>query len=132
LVIDALSNRIICLDPHNGTSASAPLNESGTLNSIGVGGGYVWVTDDTGGAVWRVSLDLRTVRSIAVGARPDDVVYADGSVWVANYGDESVSKVDPGLAQEIEGYPIGIRPRALAVANGEVWVAGNLLGLDLS
>jgi DNA-binding beta-propeller fold protein YncE len=71
-------------------------------------------------------------RAIPVGARPDDVAYADGNVWVASYGDETVSKVDPGLAQETARYPIGIRPRALAVANGEVWVAGNLLGLDLS
>jgi DNA-binding beta-propeller fold protein YncE len=131
-VVDALDNTITRIDPRNGRSKSAPLNESATLNSIGVGGGYIWITDDAGGEVWRVSVDLRSVRAITVGARPDDVMYAGGIVWVANYGDETVSKVDPGLAQETARYPIGIRPRALAVADGEVWVAGNLLGLDLS
>jgi class 3 adenylate cyclase len=131
-VVDALDNTITRIDPRSGRTKSAPLNQSATLNSIGVGGGYLWITDDAGGEVWRVSVDLRSVRAITVGARPDDVVYAGGIVWVANYGDETVSKVDPGLAQETARYPIGIRPRALAVADGKVWVAGNLLGIDYS
>ena len=57
----------------------------------------------------------RVVAAVPVGVLPSAVAAGAGSVWVANYGDESVSKVDPGLAQEIERYPIGIRPRALRV-----------------
>jgi class 3 adenylate cyclase len=131
-VIDALDNRITRVDPRNGRTKWAPLNESGTLNSIGVGGGYVWITDATEGEVWRVSMDLRTVKSIPVGVRPEDVVYADAAVWVANYGDGTVSKVDPGLGIETAKYPVGIQPRALAVANGKVWVAGFIVGIELS
>jgi class 3 adenylate cyclase len=131
-VVDALDNTITRIDPRGGRTKSAPLNQSATLNSIAVGGGYIWITDDAGGEVWRVSVDLRSVRAITVGARPDDVMYAGDFVWVANYGDETVSKVDPGLAQETARYPVGIRPRALAVAGGKVWVAGNLLGIDYS
>jgi DNA-binding beta-propeller fold protein YncE len=89
----------------------------------------VWITDDTLDIVWRVSTDLNEVTSIPVGARPDDVAYADGNVWVANYGDGSVSKVDPGLAQELMRYPVGIHPRALAAANGKLWVVGDVFGL---
>jgi DNA-binding beta-propeller fold protein YncE len=71
-------------------------------------------------------------RAIPVGARPDDVAYADGNVWVASYGDGTVSKVNPGLAQEIARYPVGIQPRALAAANGTLWVVGDLPGSNTS
>ena len=73
--------------------------------------------------VWWVSKDFN-VTSIPVGARPDDVVYANGIVWVATYDDGSVSKVDPCLAQELTKYPVGIRFRALAAANAKVWMVG--------
>ena len=79
--------------------------------------------------VWWVSKDFN-VTSIPVGARPDDVVYANGIVWVATYDDGSVSKVDPCLAQELTKYPVGIRFRALGrerqgVDGGDVFGLAN-------
>lgn len=46
-------------------------------------------------------------------------VYANGVVWVANYSDESVSKVNPSLLVQAVSYPVGIYPRAVAVADGK-------------
>ena len=131
-VLDEEGGTLTRLAARDGARTKFPLDTAGTLSSLGVGGGYVWITDDTGGVVWRVPTDLSSVRSIAVGARPDDVVYASGNVWVANYGDGTVSKVDPGLAQETARYPVGIQPRALAAANGTVWVVGDLPGSNTS
>jgi class 3 adenylate cyclase len=127
-VVDAERGIVTRVVPRSAGRTPIPLNESGTLSSIGVGGGFVWITDDTGDVVWRVNTDLGGVKAIAVGDRPDDVVYADGTVWVANYGDESVSRVDPVLAQEKARYPVGIQPKALAAANGKVWVVGDVVG----
>jgi class 3 adenylate cyclase len=128
-VIDGTTGMLTRVAPGEGRTTRRSLNTAGDLSSIATGGGYVWITDDTLGVVWRVRTDLSDVRSIPVGARPDDVAYADGNVWVANYGDGSVSKVDPGLAQELMRYPVGIHPRALAAANGKVWVVGDVFGL---
>ena len=100
------------------------------MNSIAIGGGSVWITDDTGGMLWRIKTDLSSVSSTPVRSRPDDVTYAEGSVWVANFGDASISKVDPGLLQVTADYPVGIQPSAIAVADGKVWVAGFLLGTN--
>ena len=124
--MDRAGTAVTRIDPKTRATKPAPLNGSGTLSSIGVGGGYVWITDDTDDEVWRMSTDMRSVRAITVGDRPDDVVYAAGAVWVANYGDETISKVEPGLAEQIATYPVGIRPRYLAVSDGEIWVGGDI------
>jgi class 3 adenylate cyclase len=128
-VIDGTTGMLTRVAPRDGQTTRRSLNTAGDLSSIATGGGKVWITDDTLDIVWRVSTDLNEVTSIPVGARPDDVAYADGNVWVANYGDGSVSKVDPGLAQELMRYPVGIHPRALAAANGKLWVVGDVFGL---
>jgi class 3 adenylate cyclase len=125
-VMDALRGRVTRVDPGNRSSKSRSLNESDNLSSIAFGGGYLWATDDTAGELWRVSTDLQSIRETAVGSGPDDVVYAMGVVWVANYDDESVSKVNPSLLVQAVGYPVGIHPRAMAVADGKVWVAGSI------
>lgn len=128
-VIDGTTGMLTRVAPRDGQTTRRSLNTAGDLSSIATGGGKVWITDNTLDIVWRVSTDLNEVTSIPVGARPDDVAYADGNVWVANYGDGSVSKVDPGLAQELMRYPVGIHPRALAAANGKLWVVGDVFGL---
>jgi class 3 adenylate cyclase len=128
-VIDGTTGMLTRVTPGDGRTTRRSLNTAGDLNSIATGGGKVWITDDTLDTVWRVSTDLNEVTSIPVGSRPDDVVYANGNVWVANYGDGSVSKVDPGLAQELMRYQVGIHPRALAAANGKLWVVGDVFGL---
>ena len=73
-----------------------------------------------------MSTDLQSIRATAVGSGPDDVVYANGVLWVANYDDESVSKVNPSLLVQAVSYPVGIYPQAVAVTDGKVWVVGNV------
>jgi streptogramin lyase len=125
-VMDAVRATVTRVDPLSGSSESRSLNESNTLTSIAFGGGYLWATDDTAGEVWRASADLQSIRATAVGSGPDDVVYANGVVWVANYDDESVSKVNPSLEAQAVSYHVDIHPRALAVADGKVWVVGDV------
>jgi len=130
-VMDAIRGSVTRVNPRNGSSKSRSLNESDNLSSIAFGGGYLWATDDTAGELWRVSTDLKSIGSTAVGSGPDDVVYANGAVWVANYDDESVSKVNPSLQVQSVGYPVGIQPRAVAVADGKVWVVGDVRPFEL-
>ena len=124
--MDAVKATVTRVDPRNRSTKSRSLNESNLLSSIAFGGGYLWATDHTAGELWRVSTDLQSIRSTTVGSHPDDVAYAEGAVWVANYGDETVSKVNPSLQVQAVSYPVGIHPQAVAVADGKVWVAGSV------
>jgi class 3 adenylate cyclase len=131
-VIDAAGDTLTRLNPVTGAKKRLPLNQAGYLKSVTVGGGYVWITDDTDGVVWRVDRNMSEPTSVAVGDHPYDAVYADGTVWVANHGDQTVSEVDPVLAQQTATHPVGIQPRTLAVTSGSVWVVGDRVGAIMS
>ena len=55
---------------------------------------------------------------IPVGAKPRGLAAEDGSAWVANSGDGSVTRLRDGLEIQVGG-----NPRDLAIADGTVWVA---------
>jgi DNA-binding beta-propeller fold protein YncE len=61
---------------------------------------------------------------VRVGDSPTAVAAGGGSLWVANTGAETVSRVDPRSARTV-GAPIAVGedPRAIAVGAGFVWVA---------
>lgn len=61
---------------------------------------------------------------VRVGDSPTAVAVSAGSVWVANTGDGTVSRIDPRSGQPV-GAPIGVGedPGAVAVGAGSVWVA---------
>ena len=67
----------------------------------------------------------KTTERINVGAEPSAVLVAGGSVWVADSGDGTVSRIDQsdwsGSPQRID---VGGRPDSLAFGAGSVWVAG--------
>jgi YVTN family beta-propeller protein len=60
---------------------------------------------------------------IRVGAGPSAVVGADGSVWVANTTDRTVSRVDTATNEVVATIPIGNAPAGLALTNDLLWVA---------
>jgi serine/threonine-protein kinase len=59
-----------------------------------------------------------------VGDSPTGVAVGEGAVWVANTGDETVTRIDPRTGRR-EGRPIrvGEDPRAITAGGGAVWVA---------
>jgi YVTN family beta-propeller protein len=68
----------------------------------------------------RTGLSIGTVH---VGAGPTQIVVANGYVWVANSGDNTVSKIDPSSDTVLPGIPAGNGPDSLATTQGVVWVA---------
>ncbi|MEU6142140.1 BTAD domain-containing putative transcriptional regulator [Streptomyces sp. NPDC047081] len=79
-----------------------------------------------------VSLDANTVGAVAggggpavpVGQSPDGLAWGAGSVWVANSGDDSVSRIDPDT-RAVQLIPVGAGPVAVAVSGDDVWVANS-------
>jgi DNA-binding beta-propeller fold protein YncE/predicted Ser/Thr protein kinase len=70
--------------------------------------------------------------TFAVGDSPTGVTALDGSVWVANTGDETVSRLDARTGRrQAPPIPVGEDPRAISASAGAVWV-GNFGDATLS
>lgn len=67
----------------------------------------------------------RIVAQVRVGARPDGIGYAENAVWVANYTDGTVSRIDPRTRTVVQTIEVGAAPSGLAVGFGSVWVANS-------
>ncbi len=71
------------------------------------------------------AIDVRSDRVTAVipvGARPDALAYASGSLWVTNLDDQTVSRVDPHTLQTLRTIRLSDPPTGIAGARGGVWV----------
>ena len=65
----------------------------------------------------------RVVASIPVGSRPLSVTYGEGSVWVGDGRDGTVSRIDPATRSVVKTIGIGAPAVDLATGVGAVWAA---------
>jgi YVTN family beta-propeller protein len=61
-------------------------------------------------------------KPIDVGRKPDGLAIGDRSVWVANSGDGTASRIDPADDQSGEEIPVGDNPDSVAIGGGSVWI----------
>ena len=76
-------------------------------------------------SVSRLALDTgEVVQRIPAGNDPVDLVVGDGAVWVANNGDDTVTRLDARRGTAT-GSPIkvGSNPVGIALSGDAVWVA---------
>ena len=57
-----------------------------------------------------------------VGAAPIGVASGHGSIWVANSGDGTVSRIDAISGKVTQTIPVGGSPNSLVVTDDAVWV----------
>jgi YVTN family beta-propeller protein len=69
-----------------------------------------------------VTFEEGPIRTISVGRRPTALAFGEGALWVANQGDDSVTRVDPGTGAT-DVIRVGDAPVGVAVGSGAVWVA---------
>ena len=55
------------------------------------------------------------------GSGPRALAVSDGSIWVANEGDGTVSRIDPATNKALV-IKVGSEPDAIAAGEGAVWV----------
>jgi YVTN family beta-propeller protein len=67
----------------------------------------------------------RVVNVTEVGALPDGVVEADGSLWVANTTDGDVTRIDPETFAAVDTVEVGASPAGIAAGFGSIWVANS-------
>jgi YVTN family beta-propeller protein len=70
----------------------------------------------------------KVVGTVPVGIRPSAIAFGEGSVWVANSDDKTLSRIDPETRQELRRIPLPATPTGLAVGEGAVWIANGILG----
>ena len=90
---------------------------------ITVGGGLVWVTDETTGNVRGIDPATNLVTSTApAGSDPIGIAYGAGSLWVANALDDTVSRLDATTLGSERTIPVPGGPSSIAFTRGAVWV----------
>ena len=60
-----------------------------------------------------------------VGGLPDGVAVADGSLWVANTTDGTVTRVDSATARPVQTIRVGASPSGIVSGFGAIWVANS-------
>ena len=90
----------------------------------------LWVVDRNTNTI--IELDPVTIqkqRTINVGREPVAIALGSDSLWVANFGDDTVTRVQipgPGQTPTLTHIPVGDGPVDVAVGEGAVWVANSL------
>ena len=71
----------------------------------------------------------RVVDSVSnVGGRPGAIAVGEGGVWVANYDERSLARIDPSTRAVAQRVPLPATPTGIAIGTGSVWVAHGILG----
>jgi YVTN family beta-propeller protein len=64
----------------------------------------------------------KLIRFVPVGDTPSSVVTANGSVWVTNAGEATVSRVDPRQGRVVRTIPVPGTPVGIVGGGGALWV----------
>ena len=99
--------------------------------NIWLGGGSVWVADDRGASVVRISpASNRVVARVRVGDGPADMAFDGGTAWVINHRDRVLSRIDLATNEATSlGAVAGDAPERMVFAHGSLWITGR--GTDL-
>jgi len=68
---------------------------------------------------------LSKVSAVKTGRDPRGIAFGEGSIWVANGGDGTVSRIDPATNKAVV-IKVGKEPNAIGVGEGGVWVVNRL------
>ena len=129
-VLDILDGELTRLDPSSGRTHHPSYPISGNLAGMSVGGGFVWVADQTDDGIWRIPEDLGSpataVRVGQIGTSPHSVAYDDGAI-VVGFRDGTVAKInpsDPASPSVIWSRKVGNDASSITIGDGIVWVGG--------
>ena len=111
--IDPSRNRIV---------ATIPIQKF-RLNGIASGGGGVWVSDVGSDQVWLIDPISNAPGGGDEGRWTTSPWRTDsGSIWVANSGDGTVSRIDATSGRIVGTITVGGSPNGIAVTDDGIWV----------
>jgi YVTN family beta-propeller protein len=120
---NAAGKSIWRVDPTTNLARPIPTGLYGP-ESLAVSDRAIWVTAGSGSTVVRINpRTLNVVARVKVGFGPNNpAIAADGSVFVPNHGDGTVSRIDAARNRVIGTWRVGPAPFPAAFAFGDVWV----------
>jgi DNA-binding SARP family transcriptional activator/ABC-type transport system substrate-binding protein len=86
---------------------------------VAAGGGYGWAITTDDHTVWKIAPNGSQVASYKLAARPENLAYSDGAVWVAGGDTGAVIRID-AVTGARRRYVVGHHTIGMAVANGVV------------
>ena len=113
------------VDPqYNQVAGTVSPTQGSDAGSVAVGGGSVWAVF---GNSTLVRINPSTVRVAGrgyAGSGPSGIVYAEGAVWVANGGDNTVFRFNPQTytTGPVGTVTVGRQPSSIAYGDGALWV----------
>lgn len=119
-VLDSVSGTVRALDPQTEAIVKS-ISLPGNPRAMAVGFDHLWILDSHGTVTKIPVSGSGGTDSIEVGADPQDIVAAEGSVWVANSGDGTVSRIDP-VSEQVTTIRVGRYPTHIFVEGGRAWV----------
>jgi YVTN family beta-propeller protein len=99
---------------------AAPRSSGGAID---VGEGGVWFVSGIGTITHIDPASNNASPPDVAGSSPSAVAVGEGSIWVANAGDNAVVRVNPRTRGVVRTIGVGLRPRGIAVGGGAVWVS---------
>jgi len=94
-VLGTRGPEVIEIDPRDGKAGQRISVSADGLWGLAVGAGSVWATDLGMGVLWRIEPGVDPVmRPIDVGRGVTAVAYGGGAIWVTNFVDNEVVRVD--------------------------------------
>ncbi len=65
----------------------------------------------------------RILGGVKVGNQPGSIAFGEQSVWVANFGDRTIQRIDPRTKEAGSGFGgLNVNPNSMAIGGGFVWV----------
>ena len=124
--LQADGRTLLEIDPTTGRAtrrASLPAPATGPVD-VAVSRSAVWVADARNQTVTRFDDAHSTLTSIAVPGGPRGLTIHGDDVWIAGFGDHTLTRVNARSARVV-GKPltVGLNPTALAVTDRSVWTA---------
>ena len=63
----------------------------------------------------------RVIAAVPVGSEPGAIAFGSGSLWVANAGDKTVSRIDPAALRTTRTLTLGATPTGIAASHDAIW-----------
>ena len=116
---------VIRIDPQTGEALASIRVARGPM-SLALTPGLVWVVNFGLSADTVSRIDTKTNQlldeQVTTGYAPYSMDVGDGSLWVINHDDGTLTRIDPKTSQVIANIPLPAEPHRVASGEGAVWV----------
>ena len=125
--LGSLVGRAVGLQAGLVTSSSSVLS---AFEDVAYGLESLWIVDSATNSLIEVDpVGIQRQRSLTVGQDPRSVTVSEDSVWVANYGDDTITRLrisSRGATPQVTDIDVGDGPIDVAFGEGAVWVVNQL------